>query len=797
MHCAVIVALGDPCSSDAGMWVDAVAWLRQELTELQYRVTVIDGDEVERDLTLALDELGPDDDVFLHVSGRLVDRGVVRTSGGHWVRLEAIGDMLAARALASVSIFAELQYGGPEDAGVAATHVASIVGDLGAQARETTVLAGVRAAASSVDGLALTRLFREVARAVGPQDALLSSAIYQRVTDSPQVRACAQSVRFVAGRERQPSQASQPASSVLPALQALPSFESEPPPGVESVPPPPIDSTENDPDAPSNSNRDQCLHMVDLRRERLRTITSRRARIRELVAIARTLQVDLDDAEGAIAALEEARAIDPMRVGVLQALRRGYERVGRWEHALEAIGALAELSVSPTDRAELRLSQARIALDRLHDDDRAFAWLQNALENDPAHDRALAAFETLCARRAQTARTPSEGAEETRPKPHDPLASQDAISSLPPAMSDASEHEGKGNLAGDDPTDAAKYVDAFAVHWREGRTDAALLAALALEELGASDVDQQILVDQFRTVAPIRARGTLDASAWELLRGAGSNGALETVFAHVARAAVAARLDQLVSRQRLVALDAANRLDDGSTASVVRSFQWAARVLGVECPALYVVDDVPGDIAAVRAHQPSTAVGPSVLRGRSAKDLAFLAGRHLTYYLPEHQVVVYFPTSADLARLLMATIELGTPGASGAARDPAVAGLRDRLRHRATTAERAAIAAAARHLDPRADLTGWARSVELTATRAGLLLCGDLATASTIVRAEARAIAGLSPDDRRRDLIAFCSSPQHTELRARFAVTAPESQQPPPAPAARPSRNADPPQDAP
>jgi hypothetical protein len=97
-----------------------------------------------------------------------------------------------------------------------------------------------------------------------------------------------------------------------------------------------------------------------------------------------------------------------------------------------------------------------------------------------------------------------------------------------------------------------------------------------------------------------------------------------------------------------------------------------------------------------------------------------------------------------------------------------------------TKTEHAALAAAVRHLDGRADLGRWARSVELTAGRAGLLLCGDLATATAIVRSESRAIAGLSPDDRRNDLIDFCASAEHTELRARFAVTAPESLQPPP-----------------
>ena len=40
-------------------------------------------------------------------------------------------------------------------------------------------------------------------------------------------------------------------------------------------------------------------------------------------------------------------------------------------------------------------------------------------------------------------------------------------------------------------------------------------------------------------------------------------------------------------------------------------------------------------------------VGPQVLSGRSVQELAFLAGRHLTYYRPGHYPIVFFPTLAD------------------------------------------------------------------------------------------------------------------------------------------------------
>jgi hypothetical protein len=334
-----------------------------------------------------------------------------------------------------------------------------------------------------------------------------------------------------------------------------------------------------------------------------------------------------------------------------------------------------------------------------------------------------------------------------------------------------------------DELDPRPYARAFAAYRREGRADAAFLAALSLEEIGAADVDQQLLLDQFRSVAPIRARGTLDAEAWSLLRPAGSDDVITDLFGAVARAGVLARMEQLVARGRLVALDPATRLDESSTASVVRTFQWAARVLGVPRPDLYVVDEVPGEIAAVRQHEPTTAVGPSIVSGRSAKDLAFLAGRHLTYYLAEHQVLVYFPTREELTRLLLACVQLAKPGvpASGEG-SRAVVALAQRIDRLITDEERSGVLGAVQRLQARGgsfSLGAFTRSAELMAARAGLFLCGDLATATAIVTTETRDIAGLSLEAKRRDLVAYCASEEHAGLRARYAVTAPESIRPP------------------
>jgi tetratricopeptide (TPR) repeat protein len=735
MRVAVVIAPWDASAPEASAWSDGVAMLGAALAHLGFRVAVVgEGNDLASELAHALEGVGAEDTVLVHVGGRLARRGVLRVRGGHWLPLRAIGEALSAHATADVSVLAELLH--EDDAGdalVAADHVASIVSAIGARERGYGMVAAVRPASAAVEGLAFTRLLLDVAAAVPREQALLST-IYEHARAMPESLSVAQSFTLVRGRAE-----------------------------LELSPPaPPALDLDAQIDAATAAS--DWARVVQLRRQRLASHDSPRARVKELVSIARIVQQELSDTEGAVAALEEARAIEPRRAVVLQNLKRGYEVLGRWASALEVTGALVGVTPMPADRAALRYAQARIALDNLQDEEGAVSLLEQALEEDPTLMEARTALTML-----RSSLTP--------PEPM-PVAEAEAEAETAPTPVAAAAVEGGG-----DELDPATHARAFAERHRAGQNDAAFLSAMALEELGAADVDAHLLIEQFRSVAPVRARGTLDAQGWELLRPYGMDEVLTALFGAVARPGCIARIEQLTARGRLVALDPTTRLDESSTASVVRSFHWAARVLGVRCPELFVVPDVPGEIAAVRAPDPSTAVGPSVVSGRSAKDLAFLAGRHLTYYRPEHQVLVNFPTRDELTRLLLAAVALAKPEAEPTGEGArAVASLAARLERHIDDNERNDLRRAVWELEVRGgkfSLGAWTRNVELMAARAGLLLSGDLATAMAVVSNESRGIAGLPLEAKRRDLIAFCVSEEHADLRARFAVAAPGSVRPP------------------
>ena len=67
-------------------------------------------------------------------------------------------------------------------------------------------------------------------------------------------------------------------------------------------------------------------------------------------------------------------------------------------------------------------------------------------------------------------------------------------------------------------------------------------------------------------------------------------------------------------------------------------------------------------------------------------------------------------------------------------------------------------------------------TVDLTATRAGLLLCGDLEIARKIISAEPQAPGDLSVDQKMRELVLFSVSDNYTALRSALGVAVGQDQ---------------------
>ncbi|HXX70249.1 MAG TPA: hypothetical protein VEK07_23925 [Polyangiaceae bacterium] len=768
MPLALLVAPTDPGAGDAASRREALAWLRGQLARYRFDIVIAGAG---RDPQEAIEKAGPTinsgDSVLVHVSGRLVGRNALGFGGGKSVPLGLLTEVFVSRSPADLSFMLELTYDDdPTDPIVPHALLASAIQALGAQDYGCAIFAVVRRSSEPAGRIDFTRavLGTPAPGRHWPSGEAVLAAMHESAMAVPENRTAADGFLFLRGA---PSpHADGPTAEVEGAADGDGRSRGD---GPYS---PAVPSHSQEPSGERLSEGPVWKPGLDEESGELRAPGAP-------LAADGGLEADATDPTDPLA--PEVPAASPYAVAATASESEAAEA-----DATDPTDPLAPEVPAASPYAPVAQAADAQASDALTPPYVADPQAHDALMPDPYGPRAPAPDPY-----GPDTDPTDPHAPELRVEVSDPLIDDGELAaarlpadpgacvvSAPAPPADAGALEGIEAAAFRTPLTAAPYRIAFEIHRRQGQTDAALLTAMALEELSAAQAEHQALVDQFRTVGPVRIRAPLDAAAWGALRAPGYDDALAALFAAIEQPAVAVRLDELRAAQRLPALDRNQRLSETSTASVVRSFQWAARVLGIRCPDLYAMDGAPG-VAMMCAPEPSTALGGSVLSGRSAKDLAFLAGRHLTYYRPEHHVLLYYPTRESLTELLLATVQVGVAENAPSTLPPAVQSLRARLAQRLGEAGRGPLKQAIRVLDARggqAKVGAWMRGVELTAARVGLFLCGDLAIATGFLRAQPIGVAELSYDERRGDLTAFCPSRAHVALRARLVATGADDQ---------------------
>jgi hypothetical protein len=201
----------------------------------------------------------------------------------------------------------------------------------------------------------------------------------------------------------------------------------------------------------------------------------------------------------------------------------------------------------------------------------------------------------------------------------------------------------------------------------------------------------------------------------------------------------------------------------------VRAIGWAAAILGVGVPNVVVDPKYDGEFMHMPALSPMTLVAGRALKGRAQRELAFMAGRHLTMYRAEHYIRALFPSVPDLEDLFLAALTIGNPAL------PLATDVKQRVGPIAAALEPllqpAQIDALRAHLlrfveeGGRTNLQRWGVAVDKTACRAGLLLCGDLITAAELLKSEEGPNGELL-----QDLIGFATSEAHCALRQQLGI---------------------------
>ncbi len=322
-----------------------------------------------------------------------------------------------------------------------------------------------------------------------------------------------------------------------------------------------------------------------------------------------------------------------------------------------------------------------------------------------------------------------------------------------------------------DPTNPELFARLHHAAAHDGDRDLELRAAQALVLLGAAEPVHAALAAEYqpkglltpkRALAPADWNGALIHPEFEVVTG--------QILSLITPAALMGRVVGLRSEGKLSQAPDSQKQDASkSTVMAVRALAWAATVLGMPTPAIYTDVGREAAYAIVTDLPPYSVVGKAVLSGRTQLENAFLAARHMAYYRAEFFVKVICPAVTDLEDLFLAALLVGSPSLPianhvkarvepiGKALQPLLEPeRRDALREqfRAFVAD-----------GGRTNLQSFRDSVDKTACRAGLLLCGDPSCAARVLADEEGPEGPL-----RADLLGFLVSERHGDLRRRLGI---------------------------
>jgi len=460
----------------------------------------------------------------------------------------------------------------------------------------------------------------------------------------------------------------------------------------------------------------------------------------QLYAAALSAEEALGNPARAIDLLEEALTFDPSSTDVLQRVETLLEN----RREFGRLALVYEFSLERAETQELAQALARrlgdLCRDQLRDPGRAVRALARAAELEPNNHALFAELSQLFVKSGDHVR--------------------------------AAELARRAVAAEPKPEYLRLALRAFE---KSGEHDAAWNAASALDWLGEADINESLAASQHRPEGLLMARGNLTESDWAEGKLAGdADPALIELFWALREGIVEIGM-ATAKKQRLVPeLEPATEQDLAkSTTTLAKTLLWASRLLAVQTPKLFVLPEVPGELASVPDKVPVCLASRSVGSGLGLAELAFLWGRHLVQFRREHDLGSFLPDRADQDALLAAALAVGgSPQHELRALDGTAkrfaAGLKKHLRGANVDYVRD-IVRRQPQMDPGARLRAYRRRAERAALRAGLLACGDIGIAARLSERFPRG-SELSPQERRGDLVSFSLATAYGDLRARLGV---------------------------
>jgi tetratricopeptide (TPR) repeat protein len=520
-----------------------------------------------------------------------------------------------------------------------------------------------------------------------------------------------------------------------------------------------------------------------------------------------------DAARSLLAALEA----HPDDRRVLTRLLQLYGEDKEWEKVLDVVRRLADLVEDPSQRAKYLHTAAIVSARELADAERALGFYAEVLELQPDFEKAIdesleleaargghAAVERLLKRKLELAAKNEDsnamlGAfdrlghlyEENLGWVEQALDAYEAAHTLDP--SDEARAERLTALFATDP---ARYLERAVTFELEAlrrnpfriasyralrrlytetkNADAAWCVCQVLSVLKSAEADEERFYLRMRSETAAPAQNPLSDEAWlvEVMHG-DADALLTSVFALIEAAVIARRGQPL----RELGYDEGEEIDLAHHAApLAQNLFYAAGVLGIPLPPVFQNENDAGGVSFLFAQTPSLVLGRAALDpALPPQPAAFLAAQHLAYLRPGMYLRQLLASGTALKAWLFAAIRLTAPtfpivaeleGAVDEALSALDVGIQGQIRDHLTRVVSKLLAAGAP-----LDLKRWVAAVDLTADRAGFVAAHDLEMALQVVRASDTAQAGLSVEERVKELLLYAVSPAYFEARRHLGIS--------------------------
>ncbi len=318
-----------------------------------------------------------------------------------------------------------------------------------------------------------------------------------------------------------------------------------------------------------------------------------------------------------------------------------------------------------------------------------------------------------------------------------------------------------------DPLDQQLYRDLYELFLRAHAYDKAWCVAEAMSVLGPLTDTERQFVEDYPPVSPAEIPASLLATAWPThIHHQDLDRTLSSALQIAVAVYLRARLQQAAPPPLGVPLE-----HDTSSegARVLASFRNAAEVLACQMPALHGTP-VPGALfTTVLAHHPTISVSLATSSTVADDLLNFLATKRLAEQQPALRARSLFPSVQELKQLFFTTTQLATSGPTSMMRPGWDGGLGAVM----TPDERAALrglVAGVASSGQKLDVKRWLQLAEVTAMRAGMLVCGSVLNAQRAMQLEPRMPDDLGPQQWLAELGLYSTSEQYFELRETIHV---------------------------